>query len=189
MITLEDFRNKYWYKKDLVAFCREHCLPTQGGKEELALRIESFLETGEIKLPKIISRKGPWDSESEITRETFVVNYRNDSKTRVFFEKEIGRKFKFNSYLRDFAKQNNEDLGLTYGDLVQGWIEEENRKKDPNYKSSIGKQFEFNQFQRDYYACEKGKAQKDCIEAWRTILSTSMPKNYNSYLEFISKKE
>ena len=144
----------------LVSFCSTNGLSTIGGKADLINRIEYFLQTGQKLAPIKIKRIDRWDSDNKITKNTLVINYKNDAKTRSFFEKEIGTHFRFNAYLRQFAKNSNKDSNLTYGDLVKGWIKVEEQKQNSSYKSSIGKQFEFNQFQRDFYGKEKGKNQK-----------------------------
>lgn len=144
----ELFKDYYWNKKELVSFCSNNGLSTYGGKIDLINRIEHFLRTGQATSFAKIRRIGKWDSDTIITKETPVINYKNDSKTRKFFKEALGSHFHFNEYLRKFAKNCNKALKLTYGDLVKGWIEVEQQKQNPYYKSTISKQFEFNQFQR-----------------------------------------
>ena len=57
----------------------------------------------EVILPtkRILDR----DSLKQITKKTRVVNYNNDAETRKFFVKQIGHKFKFNAYLRQFTNK------------------------------------------------------------------------------------
>ncbi len=185
LLDPESFKNYYWDKKELVSFCSANGLSILGGKPDLVNRIECFLQTGQKIAPTKVKRIGGLDSENEITQETPVINYKNDAKTRTFFEKKIGKHFRFNSYLRQFAKISNEDSNLTYGDLVKGWIKAEEQRKNPSYKSTIDQQFEFNQFQRDFYAKEKGKTRKELIEAWQVIRSVSGLNTYAYYLEII----
>ena len=110
------------------------------------------------------------DSEKPITPKTYVVNYKNDAATRKFFVEQIGRRFHFTDYLRQFTNKNNlANKKLTYGDLVKGWLAEESRKKDPNYKTTIGKQFKYNQFIRDFFLHEKGKTLADAIKEWKMV--------------------
>lgn len=187
-ITAKVFRNFYWTKAELVYFCNMYGLFSQGGKIDLTNRIELFLETGEIKNLKKTNKNIILDSSKEITRETKVINYKNNAKTRSFFEKEIGPHFHFNTYLRQFANVINADNKLTYGDLVNGWINEEANKKNSNYKSTIDKQFEFNQFQRDFYASEKGKTRKEFIKAWQLVRSAPGAATYEHYLVLINQK-
>ena len=87
------------------------------------------MKTGKIKNPKKIKTTIALDSKIRITRETLVINYKNDAKTRSFFEKEIGSHFHFNSYLRQFAKYINMDSKITCWHLVDKWINEELNKK------------------------------------------------------------
>ena len=44
----QTFRNFYYLKEELVAFCREYNLPVTGGKIEFTNIIAHFLDTGEI---------------------------------------------------------------------------------------------------------------------------------------------
>ncbi|RYZ66619.1 MAG: hypothetical protein EOP09_12405 [Proteobacteria bacterium] len=48
-LTLSEFKQRYWLKSELVQWCRERSLPTQGGKLELARRITQYLETGQVE--------------------------------------------------------------------------------------------------------------------------------------------
>ena len=43
------FRNYYYLKEELVAFCRQNGLPVSGGKLELTERIAHFLDTGRAR--------------------------------------------------------------------------------------------------------------------------------------------
>lgn len=116
-----DFKKFYWDKKELIAFCKQNKIPANGGKIELAEKIEFFLSSGgKIKSIRKKTHKSFYDSDQNITVDTPVINYKNDVKTRAFFISQIGNAFKFNSYLRAFAKQENKG-DLTYGDLVQGY--------------------------------------------------------------------
>lgn len=188
-IDPEVFKEFYWDKKELMSFCSAYGLSSKGGKIDLSRRIELFLRTGEVENPEEIVRTGCWDSEKKLTRNTPVNNYKNDAKTKSFFQKEIGPHFHFNSYLRQFAKAPNKDKSLTYGDLVDGWFTEETKKKDPKFKSTIGKQFEYNQFQRDFYAAQKGKTREQFIEAWKLVRSVPGAATYEHYLELMGKKQ
>lgn len=91
------FRDYYYLKEELVAFCRENGLPASGGKLELTDRIVYFLDTGEVlpKQPKHTRSKTVSDSVitlSSIIEENFVCSV----KHRAFFKNEIGGSFSFN---------------------------------------------------------------------------------------------
>ncbi len=186
--NIEVFKKFYWNKKELIAFCKSNGLPIRGGKIELSHRIEFFLTTGKIeKSSPQIKRQGKWDSEQRITRNTPVVNYKNDAKTKLFFVDAIGSHFHFNAYLRQFSKIPNINCNLTYGDLVDGWLKSKAEKKSLTQKPLIEKQFQFNQFQRDFYAAEKGKTRKHMIDAWKMVRSVPGSATYAHYLLLIKK--
>lgn len=183
-MKVADFKNFYWDKKELLAFCKQNKILTQGSKDELIARIEYFLSCG-TKPSKItkVPRKGPWDSEAEITAKTPVINYKNDAKTRDFFVSQVGNKFKFNHYLRAFAAQTNEG-SLSYGDLVKGYL-----TSLENKKTTIDKQFEYNQFQRDFYKNSPDKTRDACNAAWKLIKSAPGGSSYKDYLNLIKHKD
>ncbi len=175
-LTVDEFKKFYWEKKELIAFCRDHKIPTQGGKIDLENRIIYYLETGKIKTIKKIVRLGDWDSSKNIIKQTPVINFKCDALTRKFFTSERGDKFKFNQYLREFAKQPN-DGTITYGDLVDGWKVSQIKKK-----KIIDKQFQYNQFQRDFYAHDKNETRSECLKAWRLVRSVEGEATYKHYL-------
>lgn len=174
-LTKEQFENFYWLKSELIEFCSRHNLSASGSKQALVERITVFLETGQRIKHEPKQSSAQRDSDKEITWNTPVVNYKNDAKTREFFVKHIGKRFKFNNYLRQFTNPKNITSNLTYGDLVNGWmtgIDETNQ---------IGKQFEYNQFIRDYFANEHGKSLQDAIHAWKKVSSIEGPNTYEFF--------
>ena len=187
-INVEVFKMFYWDKLELIEFCKLNGLLSKGGKLELSQRVEYFLSTGRIEeTAEKIKRFGKWDSDQIITKSIPVINYKNDSKTKLFFVENIGSNFHFNSYLRNFAKTTNMDGTITYGDLIEGWLKAEVCKKSLQQKSPIEKQFQFNIFQRDFYTAEKGKTRKQMIDAWKMVRSVSGPATYAHYLLLIKK--
>ncbi len=187
-IDLIHFKNHYWLKAELINFCREQGIAATGSKKALEERIETFISLG-IKtkaLPK--KETGDRDSKKPITRDTPVVNYKNDAATRQFFVEQIGPSFRFNAYLRQFTDRKNViDKNVTYGDLVEGWMREEARKNDPSFKTEIGDQFEYNRFTRDFFASEKGKTRADAIAAWNIVKEAPGEKTYS--LRIITQRE
>lgn len=180
-ISLPNFKNHYWLKVELIKFCQANELSTVGSKQELVHRIEAFITTGckiNLKINQLDTFR---DSQQPIKVDTLVRNYKNDAATRRFFVEQIGKHFRFNAFLRQFTNKHNISAGLTYGDLVKGWLAEESKKKDPHYKSDIDKQFEYNQFTRDFFANEKGKTQLDVIQAWNILKTLPGEKTYAHY--------
>jgi len=168
-IHIQSFKDYYWLKEELQAFCREHGLSASGSKTEISERIELFLRTGEIKKPtRASSSMKKAVASAELTLDTVITeNHRCSQEVRAFFKSVIPN-FHFSTYIQNYFKEN---VGKTYRDAVDAWVEEEKRKKEPTYKKKIAPQFEYNQFIRDYFAdpSNQGKNREAAIEAWNAI--------------------
>lgn len=168
-LSVQDFRNFYWLKEELQAFCRDSGMSASGSKIEIADRIAFFLQTGEIQKPL---RKETSPSKALITAplclDTVISeNHRCSQAVRAFFKLEIP-KFHFSTYIQNYFKEN---VGKTYRDVVNAWHEEAQRIKDPHYQKPIAPQFEYNQFIQDYFNDPKnnGNTRADAINAWYEI--------------------
>lgn len=170
-MSLSDFRDYYWMKDDLVAFARRLGVPAHGYKPELVGRIERRLRG----LPDAKESKGTKaakasavgrDSDKPLTRSTPVVNYRSDDTTRAFFVKMIGPHFHFTYHLNQYRLHNP---GLRYGDLVDEWIAEDERRKTPGYKAPIASHGEYNRHIRDFFAdsANNGSTLRDAVASWK----------------------
>ncbi|EOO15638.1 DUF6434 domain-containing protein [Bacillus cereus] len=169
-ISLEDFQNYYWLKAELQIFCREHDLPASGSKIEITERISHYLTTGKI-LKNCSHQKVSKTSLSykDLSLQTIITeNHRCSEDVRAFFKEKIGANFRFTVALQKFFKEN---VGKTYEDAIAFWYEENERKKDPTYKTTISSQFEYNRFTRDFFKDpnNKGKSKADAIAAWNEI--------------------
>ncbi len=168
-ISVDSFKDFYWLKEELQAFCRGNGISASGSKIEISDRIETFLRTGKI-IKKI--RKTKVNSQSEIqvdlSIDTVILeNHRCSQNVRAFFKTMIPN-FHFSTYIQNYFKNN---IGKTYRDVVDAWYEEEERKKDPSYKKKIAPQFEYNQFTRDFFADpnNQGKSREEAIVTWNKI--------------------
>ncbi len=168
-MSVESFRDYYWLKEELQAFCRENGISASDSKLEISDRIETFLRTGKIKKP---FRKSRANTRTEppvnLSLDTVITeNHRCSQDVRAFFKTEIP-KFHFSTYIQNYFKNN---VGKTYRDVVTAWYAEEERKKDPSYKKKIAPQFEYNQFIRDFFADPKnqGESREEAIKAWNEI--------------------
>ena len=157
------FREYYYLKEELVAFCRANHLPVSGGKQELTERIAGFLDTGEVRLPEAKRTAAHKTAVSGITRESIIEDGFVCSEThRAFFRKEIGNSFSFNVQFQQWLKRN---AGKTYGDAIAAYREILEAKKAA--KNPIGKQFEYNTYIRDFFADNPGKTLEDAIRCWK----------------------
>ena len=168
----EEFRQYYFLKEELKEFCRENGLKISGSKNELEERIIYFLDTGkplEAKKNKIISKN---TSNEPISLESKIGdNFKCSEDKREFFEKEIGKGFKFKVKFQKWLKSNPDK---TYRDAVDAYLEIQNSKQ----KTEIDKQFQYNQYIRDFFEDNDDKTLKDAIECWKYKKSL---KGHNKY--------
>ena len=168
-MSVADFADYYWLKDELTRFSRKLGLATHGYKPELSARIERRLRSLLDTPPSIPQRpKGPRDSDKRLTRDTPVRYYKSDARTRAFFKRQIGPEFHFTYHLNQFRLRTE---GLTYGDLVDEWIAERDRRRSDGYQAPIAEQGKYNRFIRDFFADEanQGKSLKDAAAAWNAI--------------------
>ncbi len=177
-INVESFKNFYWLKEELQSFCRENGLSATGSKIEISDRIETFIQTGEIKKPiRKVKVNKKLEPQVDLTLDTVITeDHRCSQHVRAFFKTVIS-KFHFSTYIQEYFKNN---VGKTYRDVVNAWYAEEERKKDPSYEKKIGPQFEYNQFIRDFFADPKnqGKSREEAIKAWNEIKKLSGSNKY-----------
>ncbi len=166
-ISIQDFKNSYWYKEELMAFCRSENLSARGGKIELAERIEKFLQTGEResyqKKKSKISRFD-WSTEKLSINTKITDNYSNTKNVREFFKSQIGDKFKFNMKFMDWMKTAE---GKTLGDAVEQWILITNEMRTNKKEKQIAPQFEYNTYIRDFFKDNPDKTLQDAIKCWK----------------------
>ncbi len=161
-ISSETFRQFYYLKEELVAFCRENGLPVSGGKIEITDRIAHFLDTGEV-LRNTPSHKSAAPLVNDICEDSVIEdNFVCSEKHRTFFKERIGNSFSFNVGFQKWLKSNS---GKTYKDAISAYYQIlEDKKKG---KSDIDKQFEYNTYIRDFFADNQGKTLEEAIKCWK----------------------
>ena len=188
-ISLKDFKDYYWLKEELIAFCREVGINRSGGKIEIATRIEKYLESGEIitrteaKKPKGTSTFD-WGKEKLELNTIITDSYRNSTNVRKFFIDAIGNHFKFNTEFMDWMKNNH---GKTLADAVEQWKKIGSLKSSKDYQTTIAPQFEYNTYIRDFLADNPKLSTKDAMFCWKTKRDMPGTKKYEKNdLEFIN---
>jgi len=166
-ISIHDFKNYYWYKVELVDFCRTENLDKRGGKIELAKRIEVFLKTGERKSHQEKTTKTSrfdWNNE-KLTIETEITdNYKNTENVREFFKKHLGDRFRFNVKFMNWMKAAQ---GKNLGDAIEQWTSITNEMRTDKTKKQIAPQFEYNTYIRDFMKDNPDKSLHDAVECWK----------------------
>jgi len=166
-ISIQDFKDFYWYKEELINLCRSENLDKGGGKIEIAKRIEKFLKTGkcegyQAKIPK--TSRFDWNTEKLTTETEITDNYKNTENVREFFKNQIGDKFKFNVKFMNWMKSAQ---GKTLGDAIEQWISITNEIRTDKSHKQIAPQFEYNAYIRDFMKDNPDKTLKDAISCWQ----------------------
>lgn len=168
------FREYYYLREELAAFCRENHLPASGGKRELTERIACFLDNGTIPKPAASRISGQKSRVSAITRESVIEeNIKCTEIHRAFFKKELGKTFTFSVPFQQWLKSH---AGNTYADAIAAY--REIREEKNNGKNPIGEQFEYNRYIRDFFADNPDRTMEDAIRCWKYKKSR---KGHNRY--------
>ncbi|MEL7160430.1 MAG: DUF6434 domain-containing protein [Bacteroidota bacterium] len=168
-ISLSDFQDFYWLKRELQVFCREEGLRTTGKKLEIANRIVHYLKTGETGAtppsePYPVRSKFDW-KKAPLHRETIITdNYRNTENVRRFFRREIGQGFKFNVRFMEWMRTN---VGKSLGDAITAWQTIARDRKRASGPKQIAPQFEYNRYLRDYLADNPNGDRTTGIALWK----------------------
>jgi len=190
-LSAQEFRNWYWYKKELIKFCSQHGLKTTGGKIELAARIEHFLKTGEHlpeKAPtkKKIHKKNSVQKLPQDINEPIPENYTSSTLYRKYFESIIGPHFHYTVYMMNYMKKHP---GITFKKYVDEWIAEHERRKNKNYKPPIQKSCEYNQYTRDFFTNNPDRKRDEAIACWTHKKSLPGSNKYSKNdLKILQKK-
>ena len=168
-ISPAEFREYYWLKEELVAFCREVGIDCSGAKSDISDRIEAFLRTG-VKPQKAVAKKletlSSFDWNNEVLSPATVItdNYKNTQNVRKFFTQHIGTHFSFNVQFMNWTKAN---VGETLETAIAEWKRIHIQKKDKNIKTEIAPQFEYNRYIRDFLADNPDKTIAEAIHFWK----------------------
>ena len=166
-ISIQDFKDFYWYKDELIDFCRSEDLDKRGGKIEIANRIEKFLKTGEREQYQKKNSKTSrfdWNTEKLTIKTEITDNYKNTENVREFFKNQIGDRFKFNVKFMNWMKTAK---GRTLGDAIEQWILITNEIRTDKSHKQIAPQFEYNTFIRDFMKDNPHKTLQDAINCWK----------------------
>ena len=166
----EDFKEYYFLKEELKDFCKKEGLKVSGSKNQLEERIIYYLDTGKsLDNSRSIKNKNNYSKSNsnkattseEITLDSILgENFKCSEDKREFFEKEIGKGFKFKVKFQKWLKVNPDK---TYQDAINAYYELQNSKE----KTKIDKQFQYNQYIRDFFDDNDDKTLNDAIKCWK----------------------
>ena len=185
-LSSAEFKEYYFLKEELKEFCRNEGLKISGSKNQLEKRIIYYLDTGKSlddsnsieKDDKPIrpnfqkSNKTKATTSKEIRLDSILgENFKCSEDKREFFEKEIGKGFKFKVQFQKWLKSNPDK---TYQDAINAYYELQNSKE----KTKIDKQFQYNQYIRDFFEDNDDRTLNDAIKCWKHKKSL---KGHNKY--------
>ncbi|GHT80084.1 hypothetical protein FACS189467_1260 [Bacteroidia bacterium] len=178
-ISVADFKDFYWLKEELIAFCKSVGISAVGGKRELADKIVHYLQTGTIAkntVRKTYTSHFDWNTATLSLDTVITDNYKNSENVRAFMTKIIGTHFHFNVAFQQWTKLH---IGATLGDAVAEWQRIYEQKKDKHYKTDILPQCEYNAYIRDFLADNKDLTLKDAIKCWNVKHNQRGSKKYS----------
>ena len=172
--TGAEFNRWYWLKTEMVEFCKQLNLPSNGRKFDLRDRIMNALDnnysaSNETK-PKKSASNFNWP-KAKLTNETKITdNISFGPNFRGYMKAQIGSKFTCHSDFMAWVKSNT---GKTLGDAVSKWIELEKRKENPAFKRVIADNNMYAQYTRDFLANNEGMRLSDAKKFW--LLKKQLP--------------
>jgi hypothetical protein len=191
-ITEEEFGNGYWYSDELKEFGKNigvnNCSKLR--KDELEKIIIHFINTGEVLQKE--TKKSTVNIPDKLSLDTIIENYKNNKQTKNFileetFKKSPELKIKSGSiyWLNRWREENIENgIKINYEDLINEFIQLNLTKgKLPQIPST-----KMNNFIMDYLKNEIGSKRKDAIDEWTKLKELNIPKDYNSWKEYMNKK-
>lgn len=162
----------YMKMAELKNACLSLALPEKGKKTELINRIMTFIETGRI----ITSPTLPASSRAKnypiqpLAPASLMLygEYKNDLKTRAFFQSLIGAQFHFTAYGIDWLNDRwLEGKPPTYQEFADYWTTETKQRKQ--VKAAPKDEWMFIRFMQSMEKTEPNASQKDLLEAWKLL--------------------
>jgi Domain of unknown function (DUF6434)/SAP domain-containing new25 len=174
-----EFRRWYYLKSELIDFAKTNGIPFNGGKFEIADRIEAVLNLESI--PQAKKRRSAsrfdWANAKLIANLPITDNISFGPNVRGFFSHKIGPAFVCNSDFMDWVKEH---VGSTLSEAIDAWKMLEERKSDPNFQTRIRSHNQYNQFTRDILAANPELSLTAVRQIWKAKRELPQPMTYRS---------
>lgn len=190
-LSAQVFRQHYYDKKVLMAFCREVGISTRGLKEDLNKRIEVYLRTGRLTLVQSVKQTTRPDSETGLSLDKVVVNYKSDLKTRQFFASQIKEFTGFSALVQKQIRQLLADgESFTYGDAIKmhkTFLRNKANARQLGQVTTVAHDScQYNQFSIDYKHDSSPKLH-NLTDAWDLVRNSAGAKTYKRYKDRIEE--
>ncbi len=194
-MSVEEFDNGYWYATDLKAFADTIGVQKTDKlrKDELEKILRAYFESGKVDkaTPKRLksAQSNVRDSDKKLTRNTLVVNYINDQKTKDFVfgqadkicpKSKSGERYWINRWRE---QQLEAGKAITYGELIDHLVE---LRKQPGRLPQIPST-KYNNFVSDYLSANEGSTKAEAIAEWDRLKAVDVPKTFAGYQSFFKK--
>lgn len=196
-LTLEKFKQTYFYKTELMQLCRKYGLPTYGTKAELNQYLKSYLSgisVNEIKAKRIHKSH---KNNQKITLETKILGegFGFNQEARKFFAKYFGvENFVFKKEMAIIKRQaeRNNDVEMTVRNLLEKY-QEVSKHGGMISETAEESTYQWNNFVRDF--CKNSESQKYAQKLkvasilWKKVKNSQNTKKFEKKLMHKYKKE
>ena len=193
-MTLREFENGYWYRKQLKDFAERIGIPAAAKlrKDELEKAIVVFLRTGNAALPtkRSLRRTGLKDIERGLHLKLRIENYTSNRETKDFIieqgrriapdvRKKSGVWYRLNRWREE---QITKGARPTYGDLVRHYIALNRMQRFERIAIRC-----YNNFVADFLEADKEATRAEIVAAWIELKKLDVPKDYTSWVKARAK--
>lgn len=190
-LSADEFKQHYYDKKELMHFCRSVGISAWGQKNDLNGRIELYLRTGQVTVVQPEKKSTRPDSESGLSLNKVVVNYKSDPTTRKFFEQNCPGFTGFSAFVqKQIRTRLAESDTFTYGDVIEMhkiFLQNKQAAKNQGQATKVAHDScQFNQFNIDY-SFDPDPRVHSVQDAWMLVRNTAGEKTYQRYKNEIEK--
>lgn len=194
-LTLNKFKQKYFYKTELQDLCKQYGLPASGTKAELNSYLEAFLSGTPKEQIKPARKKQQVRqlTASEITLTTPIVDSGfsfNDASRQFFAQYFHVEHFSFKKEMAIIkrAAEARRDTNMTVADLITQYQELTSAKQHQQIidRTAEEQTYQWNNFVRDF--CQDPVSQKFnnklkvAATLWQHVKNSANPKRFTSNL-------
>lgn len=161
-LPVEEFKDWYWKKEELITFCKAHSIPSSGLKPELELRIAAFL--ARKPLPDPTRPKAGEKLPSELRLETLIEEgWKCNPKLGAFFREHCGPSFRFNHNVRHFI---HTQVGRSLAEAVECYRQTKGKPQPPLAQN------ELNAFMKSFSNSNPGVSRTKMMLEWERLKKT-----------------